>query len=314
MTLNLRWIGLSALLMLTVACDDTVVQPIFGAGCSVGSLRPGSDVVGQFDRRACVQDYEGYSGNSVNYVSYSVTLTRGKGYYFFSSLVPNSEDGVSGSTLLTLYGKNEDGQSVPLTMSNYDAGGSLGASEFLFIAPRSGTYRLVVSNYEIDNVGDYRVLMEECPVVGTIDTVGSYVFTHSGSNCVRRNIGYQGVASQVVLVGIKPQANQEHAATVSTNSFSPIFEMGGPGYDFLNYFGGGSYSYNTGNFSTAYTYTSDDVDGWITLAVGAYELDPRGSFTVDFNRSVITLMAAREQAEANRQRIAALRAAKSPPR
>lgn len=286
-----RSLGLAALLSVTAACDDTVVQPTFGAGCSVGSLSAGADVLGQFKREACVIDYEGYSGNTVNYVSYEVSLTRGKGYHFFASLIPQGSEAASGSTILTLWGRNAQGQSVPLAMSAGDAGGPLGASEVFFIAPRSGTFRLVVSNYEISDVGDYRVTMNECPVLGTLDTAGTYTFTHRGSSCVRRNLGYFGVTSEVVLVGIKPQANLEHQAMVSSDAFTPYFEMGGPGFDTFGYFGlGVGYDSEWGSGNYVFGTVPADTAGTLTLVVGSDILDPRGQFRVNLLRIGATLM------------------------
>jgi hypothetical protein len=293
MTLTLRRIGLglATALLFTAACDDTVLQPTFGTGCRVGALSAGSDVTGTFNQPECVLDYHFWSGNTVRYVSYSVELSRGRGYHFYAASEPDSSGSVSGTRILTLYGKAENGQTVPLSVSATDAGGPNNAAEFFFIAPRSGTFNLVVSNSAFNNQGGYRVTMNECPVLGTIDTAGTYDYEMPTSPCIRRNIAYSGAPSRIALIGIKLQPGLTHSATLSSPAFSPIFEMGGPDFDVFGYiYDDSDFTYASGNGSNVALSVGPGADGLLTLAVGAGFLEPRGPFSVAFVRSGVTVM------------------------
>lgn len=284
-------VTLAALVLMLSACDDKVVQPNFGSGCNVGSLSAGSDVSDSFDDAACVLDYHPWSGNSVAYATYSVNLTKGKGYHFYAAATADAEGNRTGQRIIGLYGKSEAGQSVPLAISSSDAGGPLTAAEFFFIAPRSGTFNLVVSNYDVGNLGGYRVTMDQCPVLGTIDTNGSHDFVMPTSSCVRRNMAYTGTPSQIALIGIEVLASATHNVSVTTGSFTPYFEFGGPDFDiFGNVYGDADYNSNTGSGNSASIETGPDSEGMLTLAVGSDFLDATGEFTVNLTRTPNVMM------------------------
>lgn len=286
-TISIRKMGvmLAALVLSLAACDDTVVQPTFGSGCRVGSLSAGSDVSDSFDDADCVLDYHLWSGNSVAYATYSVNLSKGKGYYFYVAATPNSDGDRSGTRIITLYGKDANGQSVPLAISNNDAGGPLNAGEFFFIAPRSGSFNLVVSNYNVADLGGYRVTMDECPVLGTMDTNGSHDFVMPTSSCVRRSMSFSGTPSQIALIGIEVQSAATHTVSVTTGAFTPYFEFGGPDFDTFGYlYDDARHNYNTGSGNSASVEMGPDSRGMLTLAVGSDFLDATGEFSVNLTR------------------------------
>ena len=97
---------------------DSVVQPTFGSGCSAGSLRAGETVGGELGTESCSVPYHFWSGNEVSYETYRVTLTEGKGYWFYMRQVPNGDGENDLDALLTLYGRDESGASIPLAISD----------------------------------------------------------------------------------------------------------------------------------------------------------------------------------------------------
>ncbi len=293
MTITYRRFGalLVALTLGSLACSDQVLQPLFGNGCNVGSLTAGSDVMGEFDRESCVLAYHFWSGNSVNYVSYDVSLTEGKGYYFYAVRTPDAEGGTSGSRILTLYGKDVNGQSRPLAVTSQDAGGPLDDSEFFFIAPRSGNFNLVVANYRSSDLGGYRVTMDECPVLGIIEDAGSYDFQMPGSACIRRSVAFNGTASRIALVGIEVVPSMNHTALLTSDAFTPAFELGGPDFDTYAYlFEDSRWQGNVGSGRSASVLMESETSGVLTLAVGATTLDPTGAFNVNLTRTDVVLM------------------------
>lgn len=266
---------------------DSVVQPTFGSGCSAGTLRTGETVGGELGAESCSVPYHFWSGNEVSYETYRVTLTEGKGYWFYMRQVPNGDGENDLDALLTLYGRDESGASIPLAISDDNAGGIDGHdSEIFFVAPRSGTFNLVAGSYDINDVGGYRLTMRECPVVATLDTAGTYEsLPFSDTECVRHSIAGTGVAAKFVLLAIPSDEFETLDIDVTSGDFTPRIEAGGPGFDtYDNIYADNVYETSSTTPATV-SLVNGEVSGIVTLAVGASMFDPSGTFDVVLGRT-----------------------------
>ena len=132
-------IALAVLAAVASCGGDSVVQPTFGSGCSTGSLRSGQTVESELNAESCSVPYHYYSGNAAAYASYQVTLQEGKGYWFYLRQVPNDAGLNDLDPVLSLFGRDENGASVPLAVSDDQGGGVDGHdSELYFVAPDPG--------------------------------------------------------------------------------------------------------------------------------------------------------------------------------
>lgn len=281
--------GIAGLLTLT-ACGDDVVRPTFGAGCREGALRASETATGTINEESCRLAYHFYTGDEHFYDAYRVELVKGKGYMFTLQQQPDAEGENSLDALLTLWGRDAAGNSVPLAMSDDDAEGIEGHdSEFYFIAPTSGTFYLVAGNYGSGDFGGYKLAMRECPVVATVDTSGSYYdIPFADSDCIRHAMA-GGAPSRIVLVAIPTEGDESIDVAVSSDEFAPYIEMGGPGIDvFANIYEETSFNWSTNSPARALL-GFDDVRGTVTLAVGASTLDPVGRFSIGFERTPASL-------------------------
>lgn len=286
-------VPVATLALALAACGDDILQPTFGAQCAVGALSTGDERSVSFRRDACIADYHFWSGNTVRYVSYDVTLTKGKGYHLFSGGIPDDSGYNEVQTIMALHGRGPDGQSLPLAVASGDAGGPRNDTELFFIAPKSGTYSLVIATYNSAQRGDVRVAMEQCPVVATLDTAGTYDLAFESTPCVRRNMAYGGFPSRVVLVGVKAEALSSHEVTVTASDVTPTIEMGGPDFDVYSYlYDGSDYSSASGQGGSVSLEAGNGLGGMYTLAVGATSFDPSGSFTLALDRQPLLLMKA----------------------
>lgn len=292
-------LGVAGLITLAACGDDQIVQPTFGSGCVIGSLRPGQTATGVLDRSSCQVTYNWYSNNQTPYASYRVTLEKGKGYSFYLQQTPDAEGRNDVDALLTLFGKDATGASVPLAVSDDDAGGiDDHDSEFYFIAPRSGTYQLVAASYSIGQVGGYRLTMDECPVLAVLDTVGTYTdLRFRSGDCVRHDLAGNDVPSRIALIAVPADGSHRVRVEVSSEDMYPSIELGGPGFDVY------SNLYDQSVFSSSSTTPAAaqvdlrGVGGSLTLAVGADQLDPAGRITVELSRTEVALSALRAAGE-----------------
>lgn len=289
----------AGLLALAACGNDTIVQPTFGSGCVVGSLRPGQTLTGVLDASSCQVTYNWYSNNQTPYASYRVSLEKGKGYWFYMQQAPDAEGRNGVDALLTLFGKDANGASVPLAVSDDDAGGVSGYdSEFYFIASKSGSYQLVASAYDYEDVGGYRLTMAECPVLAVLDTVGTYEdLAFRSGDCVRHDLAGGGTPSRIALIGVPAAGSDRVRVEVASVDLYPRIELGGPGFDVFENL------YEESVFSSSITSPAvaqvdlQGVGGLLTMAVGSDQLDPAGRLSVELTRTPVALAALRDGGE-----------------
>lgn len=285
--------AIGAVAMLASCGSDTLLNPVFGANCSSGTLQAGASYTGALNAESCVAPYHFWNNNAVPYTSFDVTLEKGKGYFFQMRAIADDSGRNDLDPLLTLWGKNADGASLPLAISDDDAEGVSGYdSEFYFIAPRSGTFQLVTSGYNLGDAGGFRVSMQRCPVVGgRMDSAGTYAnIDFAASNCVRSSLDDQ-FTTRIVLLAIPVDSGEIVDVYVDSDDFTPAVELGGPGFDVFD-----DIYYDDNDFSSSYGYPASvsyaaDGGGVLTLAVGATSFDPAGRFSVTISRPGVTLRA-----------------------
>jgi hypothetical protein len=278
-------IALASIVAFASCGGDSVVQPTFGSACSEGSIRAGETIEGEFNEESCVIPYHFYSGNTVAYASYKVSLQEGKGYWLYLQQIPNDTGLNEVDAVLSLFGKDENGASVPLAVSDDEARGIDGHdSEIFFIAPKSGTFNIVTSTYDISELGGYRLTMRECPVVATLDTAGTYAsLPFSNSECVRHEMA-GGDPSRIVLVAIPAGALETIDLSVSAD-FEAAIEVGGPGFDVFDNIYDEVGFLSSSAIPAAVSFGLGDVAGTLTLAVGSTTyFDPSGTFQVVMDR------------------------------
>jgi hypothetical protein len=279
-----------ALVALVAACgSDSVTSPTFGSECNVGSIAPGQTKTGVFNASSCTMSYDFWSGDRVPYESRTVSLTKGKAYLFYEAQVPDpAQDSLNDvDAVLSLWGKNASGASVPLAVSDDDARGIDGHdSQIWFVAPESGTYQLVTASYWDAGWGGYRLEAHECPMLAKLDTAGTYNLTLPTSPCHR--IAPNGTNSDtagVAMITIPAVAGEGVSVVVTSTAFTPTFEMFGPGFDtYANIYGNTAWDSNAGTGSGV-SFTMGEVDGTISLEIGSTTLDSLGAFHVALVRT-----------------------------
>lgn len=283
-----------AALALTTACDDTVLEPTYGEGCMVGTLTAGQTVSGSLTSSSCRVNYHFYSGNTSPYASWSVHLDAGKAYMFYMKQAPDaSQEGLNDvDPVLTLWGKDDQGRSVPLAVSDDDADGVDGHdSEFWFISPKSGDFVLVASSYDFSEFGGYQLSMQTCPVLGTLDTAGVYTFASRSSSCIRHgHPDYDGEGKVFAYSFLRVNADSFESISVSVDheSSSVVEEMGGPGFDtYANIWNDTDNDYNSGG-TPGMSIGTGEFPGIVTIAVATELFDAAGAYTVTFDRATFT--------------------------
>lgn len=281
----------TALLLAIAACgSDTIVTPTFGSACNVGSLATGQVKHSRFTPGSCLQTYNFWSEGRIPYESWTVQLTAGKGYMFYEAQEPDAaNDSLNDvDALLTLWGTNASGVSVPLAISDDDGDGIDGHdSQIWFIAPVSGTFQLVAASYWGDEFGGYRIEAHECPVIATLDTAGTYDLTLPDSPCVRVSPnGNSTDTSKVAMIAIPAGPGDQVTTTISSSAFTPTWEMFGPGFDtYANIYDAtqSDGNYGSGN-STSLSLA--ELGGTSTLAIGSTTVDSTGAFSVAYDHVV----------------------------
>jgi len=285
---RLSALALAALVLTTACGEDTTLEPTFGEACNRGSLSSGETVEGSLSPASCRGTYHLWSGNTYPYESWTVHLDAGKAYMFHMQQIPDpAQDGENSvDALLTLWGKDDQGRSVPLAVSDDDAAGVDGVdSEFWFIAPESGDFQLVAAAYEWDYFGGYRLSMTSCPVLGILDTAGTYHYKVPSSPCVRHDHeSYGDHPMTYAFIGVNAESfeyiNFETYSDVST----PYYEIGGPGFDtYANIWEETESDYGYG-VSGSISMTTDEVGGMVTFAVGLENFNAGGEYIITFGR------------------------------
>ena len=271
--------------LVLLACgDDTTTSPIFGAGCSKGTLSPGDTVLGRFTETSCQMEFDFWSYEHAPYEAYDVHLTKGHAYMIRLDSLPDATYDHFDSRL-TLWGKNADGSSIPLAASDDEAG--FHNSVLWFVAPVGGTFKLVASSYWYGGLGNFRLIMHECPVLGTLDTAGVYNFALTASPCVVPRAGATGAdTSAYSFVSLQAEAGEGVSTTVTTSAFPAISELFGPGFDiFANIYSDSRSDIAKGS-GVANAFTLANTGGQLTLAVGATTVDSTaGAFTITLGRT-----------------------------
>lgn len=274
----------TALFLLASCGEDTIVSPVFGSECQAGSLAPGDTVLGQFTPSSCFMDFDFWSYEHAPFVGYSVHLTQGHAYMIRLDSLPDTTYNFFDSRL-TLWTKNADGSSIPLALSDDDAG--FHNSVLWFVAPVSGTFELVAASYWYGGLGNYRLTMNECPVLGALDTAGTYNFTLGPSPCVSPNAGDNNVDTAAYsFLTLQADAGEGIDASVTTSAFPPVWAAFGPGFDvFSNVYQDSRADYNKGSGNDV-SFTMGNVGGQVTLAVGATTVDSTaGAFSITLGRT-----------------------------
>jgi hypothetical protein len=287
-SMRLSALSVAALLLATACSEDNLVEPIFGSACVQGTLSPGETVQGSLSSASCRQTNHIYSDDPAPYESWSVHLEAGKAYMFYQQQVPDpTQEGRNDvDALLTLYGKDDQGRSLPLVVSDDDGGGVDGHdSEFFFIAPRTGDYVLVAAAYDWEQFGGYRLSMKRCPVLGVLDTIGTYTFpSATGSSCIRHMAPHGGL-SVYSFLSIDADSFETITVGLEHDASDAVIEMFGPGFDtFANLYDEVSYEYSWGNGFNTYL-SMDEIPGTITVALGTTFLDMGGTYTVTLDRT-----------------------------
>lgn len=280
-----------AFLALTASCGDTILEPGFGEGCSRGSLSVGETVTGAFSPASCRMTYFFWTEYNSPYESWSVHLEAGKAYMFHMQQIPDAEqeDANGVDAVLSLWGKDDQGRSIPLALSDDDAEGIDGYdSEFWFIAPKSGDFTLIAASYDWEDWGGYRLSLKSCPVLGTMDTVGTYEFEGQSSPCIRHSHpDNEGLLMTYTFVRMKVDSFETVSVDVDHSASYPYYEMLSPGMDtYENIWAETDYEYNSGYSSIEVT--ADEFGGWVTLALGTEDFDAGGKWTLTLSRSIAT--------------------------
>jgi len=280
-------LGLAVPMLFAASCANDSLSPAFGAGCSGGTLQPGDTLTAAFTASSCVLDQDFYSSDRVPYQSYTVHLTKGKGYAFYLRAVPDSAhgnaDGVD--SRLTLWTRNDAGSPIPLAVSDDEGDGT--NSEIWFVSPVDGAFSLVASSYDFDEFGGYELSMNECPVLGGLDTAGTYQFTLPASPCQLHSVaGRASDTSAIAFVTLNAAPGENIKTTVTTANFPPAWQQGGPGFDmWANIYGESNYASARGSGTTA-SFTLGEVGGQVAVAVGATTIDSTGGgFSITLART-----------------------------
>lgn len=273
--------------LVATSCGNDSLAPGFGAGCSAGVLQAGDTLTGAFTTSSCFLDQDFYSGDRVPYQGYTVHLTKGKGYLVYLRAVPDTANGNEDNVdaRLTLWTRSASGNPIPLALSDDEADGR--NSEIWFVSPVDGTFSLVASSYDFDELGGYQLSMNECPVLGGLDTAGTYQFSLPASACrLHEAGGHSSDTSAVAFVTLNAQPGENVKTTVTTANFPPVWSQGGPGFDtWSNIYQESNYATARGSGSTA-SFTMGEVGGPLTVAVGATTVDSvGGAFSITLQRT-----------------------------
>lgn len=287
MTSRLTALGLAALALTTACGSDNLLEPTFGAGCLQGSISAGQTIDGSLSAASCRMTYHFYTGDVMPYESYAVHLDAGKAYMFYEQQIPDpDQDGLNDvDATLTLWGKDDQGRTIPVAVSDDDGGGVDGHdSEFWFVAPRSGDFVLVAGSYDWEDFGGYRLSMRTCPVLGVLDTAGTYEFPSPSSTCVRHDNPDNGSPMTYSFLSVKADSFESVWLKIDHSSSTPYYEIFGPDFDtYADIYEESSYDHY---YSTATAGVDlSEVPGLVTVAVGTGDFDAGGTYTVNFNRA-----------------------------
>jgi|GEM_PF-6654897 len=292
LTTRLSAIALASLVLVSACGEDTILEPTFGEGCILGSLTPGQTVTGSLNAASCRQTYHWYTDDVMPYESWNVHLEKGKAYMFYLQQAPDpAQDGLNDvDPVLTMYGKDPQGRSIPLAVSDDEANGINGHnSEFWFVAPRSGDFVIQAGSFDWESFGGYRLTMQSCPVLGTLDTTGTYTFAAPSSPCLRHSYD-PSYGTELLLaysfIRVPADSFETVYAHLEHESADIMMEMGGPDFDtYANIYAESDYDDND---CCSVSVTMDEIPGMVTIAVGTRPFNVPGDYTVEFERTPAT--------------------------
>lgn len=271
---------------LLVACgSDTVTSPDFGTTCQKGTLQPGDTNVVEFTKASCFMEFDFWSYGHAPYVSYTVHLAQGHAYMIRLDSIPNTVDTTGDmDARLTLWTTNADGSSIPLAASDDDAG-TLN-SVLWFVAPTTGTFQLVASSYWYGGLGDYRLTMNECPVLGVLDTVGTYNYTLASSPCILPRAGNSTAdTSRYSMLSLVANPGDSISIQVTSAAFPPVWDLFGPGFDTYSRIYSDTRWKSKKGSGTSTGFTLAQTGGLISIGIGGTTVDSTtGAFSVTLGR------------------------------
>jgi hypothetical protein len=289
-------VAVLALCLTGTACvDDTVVSPVYGAGCDRGALRPGRTILAALDEDSCVEALNLYSLEASAYAAHELQVEAGRAYIVRLARRPDpNRNGRNGLyPVLSLWGRGAGGTSAPVSMSYED--GIDSDAEVFFVAPRSERFNVVASSYDraIDyaSLGGYALSATTCPVLKLNADTGSTTFTLRDSECVRGVAdlpGYGGEAPAYNFITVKANPNERISLAVTANDFMPTWEAFGPSLDTYAYLGSsenvGPYRRYIGEESRSLNFVRQG--GTLTIAIGGINFTgPSRQFTLRITRT-----------------------------
>ncbi|MCC7004112.1 MAG: hypothetical protein IT357_18300 [Gemmatimonadaceae bacterium] len=272
--------------LLSLACaKDSVVDPLMGAGCDVGALRPGV-TRGALNESSCILSFNPWSEDRSAYAAHPLSVREGRAYMLTLSAAPDPDRYGRNDVdpILLVYGRAATGLNT-LVAADDDAGRGR-SSELFFIAPRGGTHRVIATTYgdtfDGDYLGGYALTLRECPVLSLNPDTGTTRFTLPESECQRRDDNYD-IEYSFIRIPVAPY--ERITVTTTGTGFTPRWEAFGPDMDTHANLDGYAWSI-TGNAPT--TMGLGDRGGSITLAVGALAAQsPTRQLTFTLRREII---------------------------
>jgi len=281
----------TALVLLASACaQDTVVNPIFGAGCDAGRLAPGK-TRGALNENSCVETYNPWTSYRSAYASHGMSLERDKAYMLTVLPVADpSRNGRNGlDPVLTVYGVDGRGPARPLAISDDD--GADRGSELFFFPLRTGTYRAQISSYysalEVDALGGYEVAFTACPVLSLRPDTGATEFTLPESACYRTGEGDIPTEIAYRFIRVPVAAYEELTIRFTAADFTPFWEAHLKGMDSHGRLNAGDQTQAEGELARTLYNDSPDA-GYATIAVGVLDsTGPSRRITLHLSRRIL---------------------------
>jgi hypothetical protein len=221
-------VAAGALIALGCSSNNSATGPD-PRNCTKGSIAFPGTYTGHVGPGACTRwDYQ-YSGDSVFYDSYDVRLDSGGAY----ELTLQSQSGDNWDATLELVGTDPaTGDNDLLAISDDEGVIGTNFSQMYFVAPKSGTYSLRVSGYDITDTSTYVLKTRTCAnVLPPIkDSIIASAQTIGANDCWLEDPDFTFDSVQVKLFTIFMEPGRVKEITVSSAAFEPGFQVFGPGF------------------------------------------------------------------------------------
>jgi hypothetical protein len=249
--------------------------------CAVGALTPR----GPTEIAGATIDSTFPVGLLCSHAEFDVPLVMGSAYFLALTHRPDPSNGGGDGVdpVLSLWKSSIAGPIGPATadllaLSDHDGGDR--NSEIFFVAPVSGTYRLVAGHRVPLLPGGYRVTGERCPVIAPAPIVGVQTYTLPAipaGMCIRHYA--PGATSQYRFVSVPTDSLELLTISVTSTDFTPVWQAF-MDWDPRNVEWPGPI---VGNDSTR-TLTVYP-DGRLTIAIGGTTPTASGDFTLTVTRT-----------------------------